>query len=155
MSREQGVPPAGISVPGGSFVAGGRVSAQMVDGYVEKKILVADDEQAITELVAFALEMEGYLVIQAPDGPEALRLTKLEHPDLAMVDIMMPGLDGREVSRRIKADPETADIPVLLFSAAPNPDLSQARADGFMPKPFDVTSLVDTVKRYVGGNGAE
>lgn len=120
----------------------------------EKKILVADDEQAITELVAFALEMEGYLVIQAPDGPEALRLIREERPDLAMVDVMMPGLDGREVSRQIKGDPETADIPVLLFSAAPNPDLTEARADGFMPKPFDVNQLVDTVKKYVRKDGA-
>lgn len=115
----------------------------------EKKVLVADDEQAITELVAFALEMEGFIVIQAPDGPEALRLALEEHPDLAMVDVMMPGLDGREVSRRIKGNPATADIPVLLFSAAPNPDLTEAKADGFMPKPFDVNQLVDTVRRYV------
>ncbi len=124
----------------------------MSDNPADKKVLVADDEPAITELVAFALEMEGFLVIQAPDGPEALRLVKEEHPDLAMVDVMMPGLDGREVCRRIKEDPETADIPVLLFSAAPNPDLSRARADGFMPKPFDVNNLVDTVKRYIREN---
>ncbi len=121
----------------------------MSDNNTDKKVLVADDEQAITELVAFALEMEGYMVIQAPDGPEALRLVKEEHPDLAMVDVMMPGLDGREVSRRIKGDPSTSDIPVLLFSAAPNPDLTEARADGFMPKPFDVGQLLDTVKRYI------
>jgi len=121
----------------------------MSDNNTEKKVLVADDEQAITELVAFVLEMEGYLVIQAPDGPEALRLAREEHPDLAMVDVMMPGLDGREVSRRIKSDPATSDIPVLLFSAAPNSDLTEARADGFMPKPFDVNHLVDTVKRYI------
>ena len=115
-----------------------------------KKVLVADDEQAITELVAFALELEGYRVIQAPDGPEALRLAKEEHPDLAMVDVMMPGLDGREVSRRLKDDPATSRIPVLLFSAAPNPDLNEARADGFMPKPFDINQLLDTVRRYIG-----
>lgn len=121
----------------------------MSDNNTDKKVLVADDEQAITELVAFALEMEGYLVIQAPDGPEALRLAKEEHPDLAMVDVMMPGLDGREVSRRIKSDPSTSDIPVLLFSAAPNPDLTEAKADGFMPKPFDVNQLVATVKRFI------
>jgi CheY-like chemotaxis protein len=115
----------------------------------EKKVLVADDEQAITELVAFALEMEGYVVIQAPDGPEALRMAREEHPDLAMIDVMMPGLDGREVSRRIKGDPATCDIPVLLFSAAPNPDLTESRADGFMPKPFDVNQLVNAVKQYI------
>ncbi|HEX2922448.1 MAG TPA: response regulator [Chloroflexota bacterium] len=115
----------------------------------ELKVLVADDEEAITELVAFALELEGFQVIQAPDGPEALRLAKEEHPDLAMVDVMMPGLDGREVSRRIKEDPTTARIPVLLFSAAPNPDLTEAKADGFMPKPFDVNQLVDIVRHYI------
>jgi len=118
----------------------------------EKKVLVADDEESITELVAFALELEGYVVIQAPDGPEALRLARDEHPDLAMVDVMMPGLDGREVSRRLKEDPATSSIPVLLFSAAPNPDLTEARADGFMPKPFDINQLVDTVRRYIGSS---
>ncbi|MGE5619452.1 MAG: response regulator transcription factor [Sphingomonadaceae bacterium] len=116
----------------------------------DKKVLVADDEEAITELVAFALELEGFQVIQAPDGPEAVRLAKEERPDLAMVDVMMPGLDGREVSRRLKEDPDTAAIPVLLFSAAPNPDLTEAKADGFMPKPFDINQLVDTVRRYIG-----
>lgn len=121
----------------------------MTDSDVERKVLVADDEQAITELIAFALEMEGYLVIQAQDGPEALRLIREERPDLAMLDIMMPGLDGREVSRRVKSDPETADTPVLLFSAAPRPDLTQAKADGFMPKPFDVDQLVATVRNYI------
>lgn len=122
----------------------------MVNGnHADKKVLVADDEQAITELVAFALELEGYEVIQASDGPEALRLAGEEHPDLAMVDVMMPGLDGREVSRRLKEDPATADIPVLLFSAAPNPDLTRARADGFMSKPFDVDQLILAVKRYI------
>ncbi len=121
----------------------------MTGNGTDKKILVADDEEAITELVAFALELEGYQVIQAPDGPEALRLAREEHPDLAMVDVMMPGLDGREVSRRIKDDPATSSIPVLLFSAAPNPDLTEAKADGFMPKPFDVNQLVDTVRRYI------
>lgn len=116
----------------------------------EKIVLVADDEQSITELVAFALELEGYRVIQAPDGPEALRLAREEHPHLAMIDVMMPGMDGREVSRKIKEDPATAGIPVLLFSAAPNPDLTEARADGFMPKPFDINQLVDIVRRYIG-----
>lgn len=115
--------------------------------HVGARILVADDELAITELVAFALEMEGFIVLQAPDGPEALRLAREERPDLAMVDVMMPGMDGREVSRRIKQDPATSGIPVLLFSAAPNPDLAEARADGFMPKPFDIAQLVETVKR--------
>ncbi len=127
----------------------------MSDNHADMKVLVADDEQAITELVAFALELEGFQVIQAPDGPEALRLAREEHPDLAMVDVMMPGMDGREVSRKIKEDPSTSSIPVLLFSAAPNPDLTEARADGFMPKPFDVNQLVDTVRQYISSKKPE
>jgi CheY-like chemotaxis protein len=115
----------------------------------DRKVLVADDEQAITELVAFALEIEGFQVIQAPDGLEALRLVTEERPNLAMIDIMMPGMDGREVSRRIKDNPETSGIPVLLFSAAPNPDIADAKADGFMPKPFDVNQLVEAVRHYI------
>lgn len=125
----------------------------MSDAMTDKKVLVADDEQSITELVAFALEMEGFQVIQAPDGLEALRLVREERPDLAMVDIMMPGMDGREVSRRIKEDPKTASIPVLLFSAAPNPDIADAKADGFMPKPFDVNQLVEAVRKHMRDGG--
>jgi CheY-like chemotaxis protein len=121
----------------------------MSEEVTDRKVLVADDEQAITELVAFALEIEGFQVIQAPDGLEALRLVKEERPNLAMIDIMMPGMDGREVSRRIKDNPETASIPVLLFSAAPNPDIADAKADGFMPKPFDVNQLVEAVRQYI------
>jgi CheY-like chemotaxis protein len=121
----------------------------MSEGVTDKKVLVADDEQAITELVAFALELEGFQVIQAPDGLEALRLVREERPNLAMIDIMMPGMDGREVSRRIKDNPETSHIPVLLFSAAPNPDIAEAKADGFMPKPFDVGQLVESVRQYI------
>jgi CheY-like chemotaxis protein len=121
----------------------------MSEEVTDRKVLVADDEQAITELVAFALEIEGFQVIQAPDGLEALRLVKEERPNLAMIDIMMPGMDGREVSRRIKDNPETSGIPVLLFSAAPNPDIADAKADGFMPKPFDVNQLVEAVRHYI------
>lgn len=115
-----------------------------------KTVLVADDEKSITDLVAFALEMEGITVIQAFDGPEALRLVELEHPDLVMLDIMMPGIDGREVSRRIKENPATANIPVVLFSAAPNPNLSQAKADAYMAKPFDLDKMIATIRQLLG-----
>ncbi len=120
-----------------------------------RTVLVADDEKTITDLVAFALEMEGYRVVQAFDGPEALRLAEQEHPDLVMLDIMMPGIDGREVSRRLKENPATAKISVLLFSAAPNPDLSGAKADAFLPKPFDLDKLSETVRQLVGRSHKE
>lgn len=119
---------------------------------MNKTVLVADDERSITDLVAFALELEGYRVIQAFDGPSALKQAEAEHPDLIMLDIMMPGMDGRDVSRRLKQDPNTKDIPILLFSAAPNPDLSRAQADAYLPKPFDLDKLSEVVGRLLKEN---
>ena len=116
---------------------------------MKKTILVADDERAITDLVAFALEMEGYSVIQAFDGPEALKLAETEDPDLILLDIMMPGIDGREVSRRLKENKTTSHIPILLISAAPNPDIASAKADGFVSKPFDIDRLMERVRDLV------
>ena len=116
---------------------------------MKKTVLVADDERSITDLVAFALELEGYRVIQAFDGPSALKQVEVEHPQLIMLDIMMPGMDGRDVSRRLKQNPITKGIPILLFSAAPNPDLRRAQADAYLPKPFDLDRLIETVRRLL------
>jgi two-component system, OmpR family, alkaline phosphatase synthesis response regulator PhoP len=122
---------------------------------MRRRVLVADDEVAITDLVAFTLEDAGYEVLTAYDGPQALELARREHPDLVMLDIMMPGIDGREVSRRLKSDPITASTPILLFSAAANLDLREARADRFLGKPFDLDNLVrlveDLIRRHPVG----
>ncbi len=122
---------------------------------MSKTVLVADDERSITDLVAFALELEGYRVIQAFDGPSALKQAETEHPQLIMLDIMMPGMDGRDVSRRLKQNPSTKDVPILLFSAAPNPDLSRAQADAYLPKPFDLDRLIEVVRRLLKENGRQ
>src|SRR5690606_30246365 len=75
-------------------------------------VLVADDEPAITDLIAQALGANGFDVITAHDGARALELVRSERPDIVMLDVMMPGVDGREVTRRIKADPSLRGIPV-------------------------------------------
>ena len=116
---------------------------------MKPRVLVADDEVAITDLVAFTLDDAGYEVISAFDGPQALELAREKRPDLVMLDIMMPGVDGREVSRRLKADPATSDIPILLFSAASNLNLKEAHADGFLAKPFDLDYLVRLVGEMI------
>ena len=81
------------------------------------KILVVDDAADNAKLLACNLEDEGYAVATASDGPEALRLARTEHPDLMLLDIMMPGMDGTEVCRQVKADPELKDIPIIMVTA--------------------------------------
>src|SRR5213596_3854557 len=81
------------------------------------KILVVDDEIYIVHILDFSLVMEGYEVVTALDGEQALEKARAEHPDLVVLDIMMPKLDGYETCKMLKADPKTKDIPVILLSA--------------------------------------
>ena len=82
-----------------------------------RTVLVADDDEDILQLVSFRLERAGYTVVTAADGPEALAAARQHQPDLAVLDVMMPGLNGYEVTRQLRADPATAAIPVILLTA--------------------------------------
>ena len=112
-------------------------------------ILVADDDDDILALVSFRMERLGYRVLQARDGAEALELATTESPDLAILDIMMPRLDGLEVTRRIRAD-ETTRLPILLLTAsAQDTDVSRgfdAGADDYLRKPFSPDELRSRVQ---------
>ena len=102
-------------------------------------------------LVRVNLEVEGVDVIEARDGPEAIELARRERPDLVLLDVMMPGLDGWEVARRLSAAPETRDIPILFMTAlAGAEDLRrgfEAGGVGYIVKPFDPILLGERVKR--------
>ena len=82
-----------------------------------KKILLVDDEKHIVRLVQVNLERMGHTVITAYDGPEALEKVKTDKPDLIVLDVMMPQMDGFEVLKRLKSDPTTRDIPVIMLTA--------------------------------------
>lgn len=114
------------------------------------KILVVDDEKDIVTLVKHHLKKEGFAVIQAFSGGEALDIVHTEDVSLIILDIMLPGLDGIEICRQVKKSEKTANIPVILLTAkSSEPDIVsgfQAGADDYITKPFSPAVLVERVK---------
>jgi len=118
------------------------------------KILVVDDEIYIVHILDFSLGMEGYEVVTALDGEQALEKAHAEHPDLIVLDIMMPKLDGYETCKMLKADPATKDVPVILLSAkGRNVDQKigfEVGADDYITKPFSPRKLVERINALLG-----
>ena len=92
-------------------------------------VLVVDDEPDVVMMLRRRLEKEGYQVVSAPDGEQGLRMAQETRPDLILLDIMMPRMKGREVCARLKADPITADTPVIFLTALGLPDHVKAGMD--------------------------
>jgi len=118
------------------------------------KVLVVDDEIYIVHILDFSLGMEGYEVITALDGEQALERMKTERPDLVVLDIMMPKLDGYEVCKAIKSNPATKQTPVILLSAkGRNVDQKlgfDVGADDYITKPFSPRKLVERINQLLG-----
>ena len=121
------------------------------------KILAVDDEKHIVRLVQITLEKEGYELITASNGREALEKVASEKPDLVVMDVMMPEMDGLEALSKMKSDPMTSDIPVIMLTAkAQDSDVFrgwQSGADLYLTKPFNPAELVTFVKRLFEGQG--
>jgi DNA-binding response OmpR family regulator len=117
-------------------------------------VLAADDDEDILELVVFRLERSGYTVLQARDGEEALELARSKRPDLAVLDVMMPKLDGFELTRRLRAEAATSRMPIILLTArAQDTDLDrgfQSGADDYLRKPFSPQELSTRVQAILG-----
>ncbi len=117
------------------------------------KVLAVDDEPRNLEVVSHFLEMEGFQVLTAADGEAALAMVAADAPDLILLDVMMPGLEGFEVCRRLKADPTTVFIPVVILTALKGTQErikgAAAGADDFLSKPFDHVELITRVKSLV------
>ena len=118
------------------------------------KILVVDDEVYIVHILDFSLGMEGYEVVTALDGEQALEKVAQQKPDLIVLDIMMPKLDGYETCKALKANAETRDIPVILLSAkGRNVDQKvgfEVGADDYITKPFSPRKLVERINSILG-----
>ena len=114
-----------------------------------KKLLVADDEDGIVRLITAMLDEADVAVIAAQDGNEALDKVREQRPDLVLSDVMMPGLDGRELCRIIKADRDLSGTPVVLMSALSKLDLGDGDEDAFLRKPFGMTALAEIFDRFL------
>ena len=115
----------------------------------KKKILVVDDERDLVDILVFNLQREQYAVITAGDGELAVAMAERERPDLILLDLMLPGIDGLEVCRRLRANPRTAGVPIIMLTAKGEEmeaviGLSQG-ADDYVRKPFSVRELMARV----------
>lgn len=108
-------------------------------------VLVADDDEDVLELVAFRLRRAGYRTITARDGREAMELVRTEHPDLSVLDVAMPEMDGLEVTRALRGSDETRRMPIILLTArSQERDVMagiEAGADAYIRKPFSHREL--------------
>ena len=120
---------------------------------MKKKILVIEDEPHISKLVKFILEKNGFEVMQAFVGQEGLQIAKKEKPDLIVLDVMMPNMDGFEAAKKLSAMKETKNIPIIMLSSAAQfKDKMkgiEAGAVDYITKPFDNEELVAKVKEYI------
>ena len=123
---------------------------------MSEKVLVIDDDADLALLSTIWARAAGYDVIMARDGLSGLAAAKSHRPDIILLDIMMPGLDGFEVSRRLKADPDLAPIPVIFLSAKVQETARrQAAAAGgkyFLSKPYECADLIAAIKLAVMSN---
>jgi CheY-like chemotaxis protein len=114
------------------------------------RILLADDDPRVVSVVSRYLDLEGYEVETVADGESAVERATADPPDLVILDIMMPAIDGLEACRRIREHEATARTPILMFSAlAEESEAARtAGADGLIPKPFTLPDLAEAVRSF-------
>ncbi len=117
------------------------------------RLLVVDDETAIVDALQDILSMEGYEVVTALNGHEGLRLLTELEPDLVLLDLMMPVMDGRELLRRKHSNPKLRGIPVVVMSAGRITEEERSAARATLAKPFELETLLQTVARLAGPPG--
>ena len=125
------------------------------DSYMSRKILIVEDNEDSRELVAKVLKNKGYVIIEAVDGEEAIQKVISEKPDLVLLDISIPKVDGYEVAKRLKSRDDVKDIPIVAVTAhAMKGDREKVIASGFegyISKPVNVRELPDQVRSYLRG----
>lgn len=119
----------------------------------KKKILIVEDEESLLKLESILLTSKGYEVKGVPNGQAALQSLAEDKPDLILLDVMLPEIDGFEVCRRIKSDPETRHIPIVMLTAKKSrEDMAkgeQVGADWYITKPFKSAMVIETIQRFL------
>jgi DNA-binding response OmpR family regulator len=112
------------------------------------KVLIVDDEKGVRDLLHSFLKAKGYQTIMASSGEEAIKLAKSESPNAILLDVKMPGIDGVETCRRLRAEEQTRYIPVIMVTAfgTTETEATDAGADDFINKPFNLTDLAVRVE---------
>lgn len=120
-----------------------------------KRILVVDDEPDVVMILRTALQTEGYEVVTASNGPDALEEAAESAPDLMVLDVMMPGMSGFEVLKELKAEPKTSQIPVIMLTGVSErekiQDALSSGIDYYLIKPFEFDDLMEKIARALEG----
>ncbi|WP_326572413.1 response regulator [Actinacidiphila glaucinigra] len=120
---------------------------------VSGRVLVVDDNKVIRQLIRVNLELEGFEVVTAADGAECLDVVQQVRPDVVTLDVVMPRLDGIWTAARLRSDPRTRDVRIVVVSACTQAEVESAVAagvDAFLSKPFEPVDLIRVVRRLVG-----
>jgi CheY-like chemotaxis protein len=112
-------------------------------------ILLVEDDEAIRMAVRELLEAEGYEVITAGDGEEALRHLSQTLPALVITDLQMPNVDGAQLCQRLRSDSRTADVPIVVLTAAHRTEVVEKQVDAILRKPFDIDALLGTIAQFI------
>ncbi len=112
-----------------------------------RSILIVDDEQPIIDLLRDVLEEEGYIVITARNGSEAINIVQQQPVDLVLTDYMMPHMDGLDLSKQLRSDPRTANIPVLIMSAVHVPN--DGNFNSIIRKPFNLVDVLNDIRQHL------
>ena len=119
-----------------------------------RKLLIVDDEDGVRALVRMTLDSDNYQIFEAEEGGQALEVARAQHPDLVLLDVMLPDLSGIEICRQLKSDPAMASTTVVMLTAkAQQSDLGEAEAagaDGYFTKPFSPIALMQKVEMVLG-----
>lgn len=121
------------------------------------RVLVADDDAQNRYLTRFVLERAGHEVAEVPDGTLVLAAVRLEHPDVVLLDMMMPGMDGHAVARAVKGEPSPPVVVALtaLAMAGDREAALEAGCDGYLSKPLDPAALIDAVENTASHGGGD
>ena len=118
--------------------------------FARRKILCIDDDPLLLDFLVVLLKNNEFQALTATDGPSGIAIARRERPNLILLDVMMPGMDGFEVCRRIRGDPVLRDTPVIILTVMTDPKLNvkgfRAGATLAIRKPFETTKLIDTIK---------